>query len=461
MATNKNITMKQFNGTDYDTLYPKTIVEQVDGVYNKQEILEDTTKSMFGYGSSAIPDTIFQWLGKYNQYWWKRRAVGEHTEEVRTEKAPTTRINFAHSKTATRTIQYSDSVTFDSSNNPSLVNPSSVNVSYTNSSTTVPKLLGKYVKNLYASASTIYFIPLTATYHDEQDTEYNEYETYFTSTIYSITGTTVTDKGSWNYIYSSNRNAYPDSGVGDAYHYEPVLGSSSTGYLVSTNTGNSSLQNTIYYSNSIIIDTSGNISLESEQSIVLSYSSTSQANTLKGKYIRGVMNTSYGVDTSTIYYIPSDAGDATSRWDNNYTPAVALMISMQKVTTQQVVNSNAYEYQYLGVPFDNAVNGAKIETGSYIGTGTYGSSNPCSLTFGFSPSVLIISGVLKSKSTTISGIGSVVMNTSYGHYGESYAEYSINGIVETTENQVQWYSDNSTGEQMNTSGNNYYYIALG
>lgn len=459
MATNKNITMKQFNGTDYDTLYPKTIVEQVDGVYNKQEILEDTTKSMFGYGSSAIPDTIFQWLGKYNQYWWKRRAVGEHTEEVRTEKAPTTRINFAHSKTASRTIQYSDSVTFDSSNNPSLVNPSSVSVSYTNSSTTVPKLLGKYVKNLYASASTIYFIPLTATYHDEQDTEYNEYETYFTSTIYSITGTTVTDKGSWNYIYSSNRNAYPDSGVGDAYHYEPVLGSSSTGYLVSTNTGNSSLQNTIYYSNSIIIDTSGNVSLESEQSIVLSYSSTSQANTLKGKYIRGVMNTSYGVDTSTVYYIPSDASDATSRWDTSYTPAIALMISMQKVTTQQVVDTNAYEYQYLGVPFDNAVNGAKIETGSYTGTGTFGADNPNTLTFDFEPKVVIVQ---RAEQTTTNTYGRVIAipGMTQVNNGGSANNSDYVATVSFSSNSFSMYSTNASG-QMNNSGVTYVYIGIG
>ena len=31
MATNKNITMKQFNGTDYDTLYPKTTGAQITG----------------------------------------------------------------------------------------------------------------------------------------------------------------------------------------------------------------------------------------------------------------------------------------------------------------------------------------------------------------------------------------------------------------------------------------------
>lgn len=459
MATTKNITMKQFNGTDYDTLYPKTIAKQVDGVYNKQEILENTTKSMFGYGSSAIPDTIFQWLGKYNQYWWKTRAVGEHTEEVRTEKAPTTRINFAHSKTASRTIQYSDSVTFDSSNNPSLVNPSSVSVSYTNSSTTVPKLLGKYVKNLYASASTIYFVPLTATYHDEQDTEYNEYETYFTSTIYSITGTTVTDKGSWKYLNSSNRNAYPDSGIGDAYHYEAVLSNSATGYLVATNTGNSSLQNTIYYSDSIAIDTSGNVSLENEQSVSISYSSTTAANALKGKYIRGVMNVSYEVDSSTVYYIPSNASDATSRWDTSYTPAVALMINMQKVTTQQVVDSNAYEYQYLGIPFDNAVNGAKIETGSYIGTGTYGSSNPSSFTFDFVPSLLIISS---------SDGSAYLMAFNYGNQaglmmtnGSWYAFSNNNANIKFTwDKTVSWYSTKSALIQLNNSGIEYVVCAF-
>lgn len=38
MATNKNITMKQYNGVDYDTLYPKTIATQIDDVYSKDEM---------------------------------------------------------------------------------------------------------------------------------------------------------------------------------------------------------------------------------------------------------------------------------------------------------------------------------------------------------------------------------------------------------------------------------------
>ena len=65
MATNKNITMKQFNGTDYDTLYPKTKVEQVEGAYTQQQILSDSTKGLFGLGNDAVPDDVFASLTSY------------------------------------------------------------------------------------------------------------------------------------------------------------------------------------------------------------------------------------------------------------------------------------------------------------------------------------------------------------------------------------------------------------
>ena len=76
MASNKNITMKQFNGTDYDTLYPKTVAAQIDDVYSKSEVyskaetysqsqlytqaqtLTDATKTLYGLNSSAVPDDV-------------------------------------------------------------------------------------------------------------------------------------------------------------------------------------------------------------------------------------------------------------------------------------------------------------------------------------------------------------------------------------------------------------------
>ena len=59
MASEKNITMRQYNGVDYDTLYPKTKVEQVEGAYTQQQILSDSTKGLYGLDSGAVPDEAF------------------------------------------------------------------------------------------------------------------------------------------------------------------------------------------------------------------------------------------------------------------------------------------------------------------------------------------------------------------------------------------------------------------
>lgn len=70
MASEKNITMRQYNGVDYDTLYPKTIAEQVIGIYSKDEILGDLPKQLLNLSSSAIPSDAFLKLalGGANKY---------------------------------------------------------------------------------------------------------------------------------------------------------------------------------------------------------------------------------------------------------------------------------------------------------------------------------------------------------------------------------------------------------
>lgn len=60
MATNKNITMKHFNGTDYDTLYPKTIASQIPDVYSKTDTITATTLSQLGLSANKLPNDAFQ-----------------------------------------------------------------------------------------------------------------------------------------------------------------------------------------------------------------------------------------------------------------------------------------------------------------------------------------------------------------------------------------------------------------
>ena len=66
MASEKNITMRQYNGVDYDTLYPKTKVEQVegmDGYFTNAQTLSSDVASLFGLsGAGAIPNNVFNQL---------------------------------------------------------------------------------------------------------------------------------------------------------------------------------------------------------------------------------------------------------------------------------------------------------------------------------------------------------------------------------------------------------------
>lgn len=58
MATTKNIIMKQFNGTDYDTLYPKTVYNQVSGVAPAGYGLGETISNASIKSREALDATI-------------------------------------------------------------------------------------------------------------------------------------------------------------------------------------------------------------------------------------------------------------------------------------------------------------------------------------------------------------------------------------------------------------------
>ena len=96
---------------------------------------------------------------------------------------------------------------------------------------------------------------------------------------------------------------------------------------------------------------------------------------------------------------------------------------------------------------------AKIQTGSYVGTGTYGADNPCSLTFSF-----------KIKLVVLGTIG-------YGH-GYIFPYDSSTGIWigDTNPNTmkliwsnfgIEYYHRKGADDQANRLDNTYSYIGLG
>lgn len=111
--------------------------------------------------------------------------------------------------------------------------------------------------------------------------------------------------------------------------------------------------------------------------------------------------------------------------------------------------------------------GVQIETGSYTGTGTYGSDNPNKLTFGFVPKIVVVYG--KSTSGNSLFISLAIICTTGGYstagtpFGNSDAPWKAI-LSEVVEKTISWFTgatSSGTSYQLNNSGTQYQYIAIG
>lgn len=109
-------------------------------------------------------------------------------------------------------------------------------------------------------------------------------------------------------------------------------------------------------------------------------------------------------------------------------------------------------------------NAVKIETGSYVGTGTYGSDKPNSLAFSFNPKCVFIVAAAGSASY---GRGVIFMQgaNTFSGFGTFYATTGTvtSGSVRITweENTLIFYSTANYTYQQNEYNMTYYYMAIG
>lgn len=124
------------------------------------------------------------------------------------------------------------------------------------------------------------------------------------------------------------------------------------------------------------------------------------------------------------------------------------------------------EYEEAGTFTDisgGAIPMVQIETGSYVGTGTYGADNPNTLTFPFEPKMVIIQRYYGTGDSVVNthAIETVILGTGrvYVRYVSSPGNAAPSINVTEFSKTVSWYS-NSVNAQMN-SGRTYQYIAIG
>lgn len=312
---------------------------------NKDSLLKDTTAALFGLGADAVPDDVLAFLGKYNQHWWKRVTNGVYIEA---EGSTITTIFSDRYNTNTHSIKYSDSVVVDSNTgNVSLSEPiKTISISVYGGNSGIVDSAWDNIKGKYfiphingADADYIAFLNSNAeiSYKFDGSGTYNALLNVPSGECYKVVS--KISKGETFYVYSEDRNKYPDYG-----------------------------------------------------------------------------------------------------------------------------EQNGYFYTYIGVPFENAVTAPAIETGSYVGTGTYGASNPNSLTFDFEPKVVIITpGFVNTDN--LDGHGYIFTNgaknaASFGDYsGGSRSYYSIN--ITWGQNKITFYAGGNDGAQCNKSNYKYHYIAIG
>ena len=238
---------------------------------------------------------------------------------------------------------------------------------------------------------------------------------------------------------------------------------------------------TISYSESAHVDAATNrIELDHPTTVDVSYSKYTNANVLAGKYFKNPVH-------DEIRYV--EPGTQATRSSRDYSGSSSG--KMYKVTIQTKATSIAteigdweylqsndrgaypdsgisggYEYQYLGQPFglDNLLGGTKIATGSYTGTGKYGSDNPNTLTLDFVPQLILIFWAHSGGNApnAIAWLGKD-MGFSYkpaGSNGQWYYTYPIT-VLPPNGTDMRWYSPADVSAQMNGSGVEYRYFAIG
>ncbi len=202
------------------------IVGQTSEGFSKDEILTGATANKFDLSDAAVPNDVFDFLGKFNQHWWRRRTEQKAIDGYSLTVDGTNFYNnfnfigFHENPSFTYSIQYSESVRANSDGVVSLVNPKTVSGSY-NDPSPFEVLSGKYFLPYQQRSSETVKIQYAEPNQKpvKRSVTFNNYYYLYFSKIKTEFHST-TKFGGWEYVTSSDRSAYPDNGEKDGYTYQ-------------------------------------------------------------------------------------------------------------------------------------------------------------------------------------------------------------------------------------------------
>ncbi len=444
---NLNLLMKNPSTDGADTFNVQTMLnenwQKIDNNAGKvaqtlANILKPTTPPIIGLPSSATPDGMFQALAHAGDlHVWRKTVKNAADVPAGYTITDKTGVGSVVSNSARITISYSDAVDVDDQGNVSLREP------ITTETYSVPALnkLGAtnptYISGKFFTATSyngILYRKPSASWSFGVGTDGTYFGGGFVVEGYAkvLAGTTTT------YPVSTNPNAYQEGD--DAKPAGYTLGDVVSGlFLAGSPAGGIHWQ----YSDSISVQDNGTLFFDNPSEILNAGTSTGgKLSSLLGKFARLTTNGSIPSTNpfynGTYVYIPADATITAEIQIDRYQP----------VTGYAAIPANT-TIEYLGCLGDKA----RVQVVSYVGTGTYGSSNPNSLTFDFVPkAVFLFSADTYNKCF-------VAYGDTTGFVFDSDATVVLH--VSWNGKNISWFNTNNDLRQHNVSGYKYRAIAIG
>lgn len=431
--------------------------QQVGTPLNKANLLKDATAAQIGLPPSTTPDGMFQALGNTGELhvWRKTVKTAEDIPAGYTLEAAQSNL---HVPTDGQSIDFVFSASITVGDDGTVSQPSSdyKSVYATNTYVSVLQslLAGKFftTRSLYAPGiEGVWYCPSNLTVSvSDNDIILSQAQKVNAHGIIPA-GTTTT------YPVSTNPNAYQEGD--DAKPAGYVVGDMVTGMFRINAVYNNT---TIYYASSVNVADNGAVTLANQatQGLAAEEDSYNNAKKLAGKFIIADYDHNYcKIPKGVVLFIPANT-TISFRQDVPGDEGYGIFFDRYQPVTGYAAIPAGTTIEYLG----RLVDKARVQMLSYVGTGTYGESNPNSLTFDFVPKVVFIT----SSNFQSAYVYSATIIPDAGFYSITMAIYmgyesgtpGGNGFVTKSNKTIMFYSGDPT-VQLNISGLKYIAVAIG
>lgn len=441
------------------------ILGQTNTTYTKDQILSSSDATLLGLSSTATPADMFNVLSHAGDlHVWRRTII---TEDGIPEVPAGYTIGELQNRSkplvnnlTSNVISYSTEISVASDGRVSLLNESSYSWDLQNPDDKTNVLLSKFLAVYSSGKEEIIFIPSSAEFSKvlSSDGSYNELHTSQYQTVTGYPYKPAVPPGTYiDYPVSTNRNAYQEGN--DAKPAGYTLGNMKSETLVIDEYG--LYYFFVKYSSSVSVSENGEVSLKNpiqSDNYNLKHNdfvSFCEKN-LKGKFCEFFSYSGSGTIQGDIFLFPSTA---TFSQVGIEFPPYKLNVSAAQIVTGYAAIPAGTTIEYLG----NLGDKARIVTGTYVGTGTYGSTNQTTISLPAKPKFLSIIGGYGSENaqTAVFFNYGVVGGEKCGFsYPYNYGPISLTGLPVTSDGQdFTWYAQ-SASSQMNQGGVSYSYIAV-